>query len=62
MIIEESVKKEEEFKKDLAEVINKHSREQYSNTPDFILADYLYWCLANYQNTINANFDWHKDK
>ena len=30
-----------EFEKELAALINKHSLEQRSNTPDFILASYL---------------------
>ena len=31
----------EEFKKELAQLINKHSMENGSNTPDFILAEFL---------------------
>src|SRR5580692_5744669 len=36
------------FEKDLAHVINRHSRENGSNTPDFILAAYLADCLENF--------------
>ena len=36
---------ETEFRRDLAAAINRASRENGSNTPDFILADYLAGCL-----------------
>lgn len=55
-------KKEQEFKDDLASVINKHSREAFSNTPDFIIAEYLYGCLEEYQDCIRKTFDWYKSK
>lgn len=35
----------EAFKKDLTALINQHCLENESNTPDFILADYLVHCL-----------------
>lgn len=34
------------FQEDLEHLINKHSMEKGSNTPDFILARYLTECLA----------------
>lgn len=34
------------FRKELEQLINKHSMENGSNTPDFILADFLVLCLA----------------
>ena len=34
-----------EFRKELSHLINIHSRENGSNTPDFLLADYLNRCL-----------------
>lgn len=43
-----------EFKKDLAELINRHSLENGSNTPDFILADYLFDCLEAFNRTSSA--------
>jgi hypothetical protein len=33
--------------RDFAEVINKYNLEIDSNTPDFIIAEYLYDCLVN---------------
>lgn len=41
-----------EFKRDLAAVINTHSRENESNTPDFILALYLDRCLWAFERAI----------
>ena len=41
----------EEFKKDLCNLINKHSLENGSETPDHILADYLVSCLKNFNET-----------
>lgn len=37
-----------EFRRDLSLVINHHSREQGSDTPDFILAEYLENCLRSF--------------
>ena len=37
------------FKKELTELINKHSLENESNTPDWILAQYLDRCLGAYE-------------
>lgn len=42
----------ESFRKDLAEVINFHSKETGSNTSDFILADYLNDCLDAFDKAI----------
>lgn len=60
--IKDFVAQENEFKRDLAEVINRHSREGRSNTPDFVLADYLYKCLLAYEIAVMENFNWHKEK
>ena len=37
--------KMQEFKKELTSLINRHSLENGSDSPDFILADYLTGCL-----------------
>ena len=37
-----------EFNRELRFLINKHSLENGSNTPDWILADYLHRCLLNF--------------
>lgn len=38
--------------KEIAEVCNRHSIENRSDTPDFMLAEYMLGCLTVYENTI----------
>jgi hypothetical protein len=38
-----------EFERDIAAVINKHSRENESNTPDFILARFVVRSLESFE-------------
>ena len=45
---------------DFAEVINKRSIENFSNTPDFILAEYLVRCLENWNQTIYQRNTWFR--
>lgn len=49
------------FKKELEQLINKYSMENTSNTPDFILAEYLWGCLLNYEDIINRRNSWYSD-
>ena len=48
-----------DFEKELEELINKHSLENKSDTPDFLLAKYLRMCLVNYSATVKARDKWH---
>jgi len=41
------------FVQDLMYVINKHGKENDSNTPDFILAGYLEACLEAFNRATN---------
>ncbi len=41
------------FRQELEVLINMHSKENDSNTPDWILADYLAGCLKSLDETIN---------
>lgn len=41
------------LEKELQNIINKHSKENKSNTPDFILAEYLNDCLKIFEKIIN---------
>jgi len=50
---------ESEFEKELEDLINKHSMENGSNTPDFILAQYLKGCLDNFNIIIQARESWY---
>ena len=47
-----------EFRKELEILINKHSKENGSNTPDFILSEYLVGCLNNFDKTIKQRDEW----
>lgn len=40
--------------KDIAAVLNKHSVENDSNTPDYILAAYLMDCLQGYADAVRC--------
>lgn len=46
------------FREDIQRVINKHSKENESNTPDFILANYVQDCLYCYETAIIARDKW----
>lgn len=45
--------------RDLAEVVNRHSLETRSATPDFLLAEYLYACICAYGAAVEARAKWH---
>jgi hypothetical protein len=47
------------FEQDLQNLINSHSMENGSNTPDFILARYLKMCLENFNQTIQDREQWY---
>ena len=42
------------FESDLEALINKHSKENGSDTPDYILAHYLLCCLTVFDNAVNT--------
>jgi hypothetical protein len=49
----------ENFRKELKDLINYHSMENGSNTPDFILADYLVECLEAYNKAVKSRETWY---
>jgi len=49
----------EPFRKELENLINRHSKENGSNTPDFILAGYLHRCLDNFDSTVQYREQWY---
>ena len=51
--------KYEEFVKELSAVINKHSRENRSNTPDYLLAEFMAGCLNVYENVLRIRDEKH---
>lgn len=52
---------ESDFYIELKKLLNSQSRENLSDTPDFLLARYLEVCLANFENIIRARDDWNKE-
>lgn len=48
-----------ELESDIAAVLNKHCAENDSNTPDFILAQYLIACLAAFNAASLAREKWY---
>jgi|GEM_PF-2001278 hypothetical protein len=47
------------FRKEIAAVINRHSKENGSDTPDFLLAEYLSDCLDAFDRTTKAREKWY---
>jgi hypothetical protein len=43
---------------ELATLLNQHSAENGSNTPDFVLAEYLSSCLAAFDEAVRLRDDW----
>jgi hypothetical protein len=53
----------EVFEKELEHIINKYSKENGSNTPDFIIAKYIVGCLDAMNNCIRERDTWYnRDK
>jgi len=50
--------KYEALKKDLTSLLNNHSLESRSDTPDYMLADFMLGCLNVYENTIERRERW----
>lgn len=48
-----------EFRKELEVLINRHSAENGSMTPDFILAQYLVDCLGAFDKAVSNREAWH---
>ena len=49
-----------QFREELIILINRYSIENGSDTPDFILADYLISCLHNFDVTVSRREGWHE--
>lgn len=50
------------FRDSLRELINSHSKENGSNTPDFILAHYLDDCLTAFDSAMRSREAWYGSK
>lgn len=47
------------FAQELRSLLNRHSQENKSNTPDFILATYLLWCMTAFNQAVNDRDAWY---
>jgi hypothetical protein len=46
------------FEQELRDLINRHSKENGSNTPDFLLAEYLVGCLSVFDTILTKRTRW----
>lgn len=49
----------EEFRKKIENLINIHALENGSDTPDFVLAQYLIDCLKAFDNALQTREKWY---
>ena len=49
----------ESFRRDLTALLNQYSQENGSDTPDFVLAEYLQDCLTNFDKATIARDEWY---
>ena len=54
--------KQSRLRKDIEQAINKHSIESGSDTPDFILAEYLTDCLRAFDRATVRREEWYSRK
>lgn len=57
--IERHTERRKEFRKELSSLLNRHSRENDSNTPDFILAQHLDGLLRCFELSVLARDKWY---
>jgi hypothetical protein len=55
----EKMEKRATFMEELRALINRHSAENGSDTPDFLLAAYLYDCLVAFDRTVRDRERWY---
>lgn len=48
-----------DLQKEIEKLLNSYSAENASNTPDFILAEYLLGCLNVFNNAVSRRTDWY---
>jgi hypothetical protein len=46
------------LKDELSNLLNKHSRENMSDTPDFLLAEFMMDCLTSYEAVVRKRDAW----
>jgi hypothetical protein len=48
-----------QLRKDIEQAINRNCAENESDTPDFILAEYLVSCLEAFDTAVNSRSKWY---
>lgn len=48
-----------EFEKELEQLLNRYSKENESNTPDYILAHYIKYSLKAFNQAVNLREEWY---
>ena len=51
-----------EFERELQELLNRYSKENESQTPDYILAHYIKYSLKAYNQAVNLREEWYGRK
>jgi hypothetical protein len=54
----EWAERQERFRRDLVAVLNRHCKENDSDTPDWILADYIIGCMNAWNNSSRMRDKW----
>lgn len=49
------------FQKEIEQVINRHSEENASGTPDFVLAKFLLDCLTAFNSATTSRANWRNE-
>jgi len=57
----EELKKEFGFQTELEGLLNKYSKDNDTNTPDFILSSFIAGILGAYKDAMDENIMWHSD-
>lgn len=60
--MEEKIENKTTFRLELANLINKFSKENGSDTPDYILASYLTDCLEAFDSAVKSRTLWYKSE
>jgi hypothetical protein len=51
-----------EFEQELQELLNRYSKENESQTPDYILAHYIKYSLKAFNQAVNLREEWYGRK
>ena len=58
-VVDEGTVTRETFRKKLASLINAQSMENGSDTPDYMLAEFLFDCLVAFDKTVRRRETWY---